>query len=285
MPGPALMVTSFLVTSLLVALTFTFISKLMSTSISESISQSMSDPVSMPGFMPVPTPVSMPVSGCSGAPRVHRSPPRHVRYTVMVLLFMSSGALSGCVAPAKPIVSTAANLPRAGGPANEVVASRSSESAVAEATRRGPVAANAIVEHVTDGDTISVTFIESNQVERIRLIGIDTPETKKPNTPIECFGREASNSMKALLPVGTEVMIERDVEERDRYGRLLGYVIRAQDGLFINLEMVRVGMALPYTFPPNVTYTDEFVKAGDAARSADVGLWTRCESGHDPAHS
>jgi micrococcal nuclease len=147
---------------------------------------------------------------------------------------------------------------------------------------------------VIDGDTVDVSFpntkkptTESPQKttnehrERIRLIGIDTPETKKPDTPVECFGKEASASLAALLPKGTNVRIERDVEERDRYGRLLGYIFRAQDGLFVNLEMVRAGMALPLTFPPNVAYTDQFLAAGDAARNAHVGLWTACQNGHD----
>jgi micrococcal nuclease len=172
---------------------------------------------------------------------------------------------------------------------------------VVEAIRKGPVQANGTVTHLVDGDTVDVAFLsqgatfETNgktngktsgklHTERIRLIGIDTPETKRPNTPVECFGKEASSALAALIPIGTPVMVERDVEERDRYGRLLGYVFRASDGLFVNHEMVRAGMALPYTFPPNIAYVDVFADAGDASRAAAAGLWSRCESGHTPAN-
>jgi micrococcal nuclease len=160
-------------------------------------------------------------------------------------------------------------------------------SAVVDAIRKGPLQPNGTVTHVVDGDTVDVAFATnvSNKTarERVRLIGIDTPETKRPDTPIECFGREASSALAALIPVGTPVMVERDVEERDRYGRLLGYVFRASDGLFVNHEMVRAGMAMPSTFPPNIAYVDVFAEAGDASRAAAVGLWSRCESGHTPA--
>ncbi len=80
----------------------------------------------------------------------------------------------------------------------------------------------ATVTDVIDGDTIDVEI--GGRTERVRLIGIDTPETKKPNSPIECYGPEASAFTASLLPVGTEVRIERDVVGRDDYGRLLGYV-------------------------------------------------------------
>jgi micrococcal nuclease len=170
-------------------------------------------------------------------------------------------------------------------------------SGVVEAIRKGPLQANGTVTHLVDGDTVDVAFLTQGATldasgkttgktnsERIRLIGIDTPETKRPNTPVECFGKEASSALAALIPIGTPVMVERDVEERDRYGRLLGYVFRASDGLFVNHEMVRAGMALPYTFPPNIAYVDVFAAAGDASRAAAAGLWSRCESGHTPAN-
>lgn len=157
---------------------------------------------------------------------------------------------------------------------------------VVDPIRRGPLQANGTVTHLVDGDTVDVAFTTGSgkpTTERIRLIGIDTPETKRPDTPVECFGREASSALAALIPIGTAVLVERDVEERDRYGRLLGYVFRATDGLFVNHEMVRAGMAAPYTFPPNIAYVDVFAAAGDASRAAAVGLWSRCESGHTPA--
>ncbi len=101
--------------------------------------------------------------------------------------------------------------------------------------------------HVVDGDTIDVHI--AGRTERVRLIGIDTPETKKPNTPVECYGPEASAYTTALLPVGTTVRIERDVVGRDDYGRLLGYVHRLDDGLFVNLDIIEQGLRQPAVDP------------------------------------
>ena len=137
--------------------------------------------------------------------------------------------------------------------------------------------------HLVDGDTLDVTWIDSGKRERIRLIGIDTPESKRPNTPVECFAKKSAAALAALVPEATTVRIEPDVEQRDRYGRYLGYIYRAQDGLFVNLEMARVGMAVPLTFPPNVAHTDQFVAAGSAAQAAGIGLWSECEGPHIPA--
>ena len=136
------------------------------------------------------------------------------------------------------------------------------------------VPANATVERVVDGDTV-VVEIDGTR-ETVRLIGIDTPETVKPNAPVECFGPEASATTKELLPEDTEVRLERDVEARDDYGRLLAYVYRASDGMFVNLELVRQGYAVLLTFPPNVAHVDDFVDAADAASDAGRGLWSAC---------
>ena len=134
--------------------------------------------------------------------------------------------------------------------------------------------ANATVVRVVDGDTVQVDI--DGQREKLRLIGIDTPETVKPDTPVQCYGPEASAFTKQLLPEGTAVRIERDVEARDDYGRLLGYVYRADDGLFVNLEIVAQGYASLLTFPPNVAHVDEFVAAARAAERANLGLWSAC---------
>jgi micrococcal nuclease len=174
--------------------------------------------------------------------------------------------------------------------------------AISAADIRGPQPQNAIVTHITDGDTIGVRFttdldpeteprrsttLVNNEKagvrETIRLIGIDTPESKRPNTPIECFSHEASTALGQLLPEGTPVRVELDVEHRDRYGRLLAYIFRSSDGLFVNHEMVRSGMAAAFAFPPNISYADQFSAASSAARSNNVGLWSSCESEHEPA--
>ena len=134
--------------------------------------------------------------------------------------------------------------------------------------------ANASVDYVVDGDTVDMIIDGVN--ERVRLIGIDTPETKKENTPIQCFGPEATAFTQSLLPEGTPVYLERDVEARDIYGRLLAYAYRVDTGTFVNLELVRQGYAHPLTIPPNVAHTSEFVDAARAAEAADVGLWAQC---------
>lgn len=133
---------------------------------------------------------------------------------------------------------------------------------------------NATLVYVTDGDTIGVEV--DGVDERVRLIGIDTPETKKPDTPVQCFGPEATAFTSSLLPEGTALHLERDVEARDAYGRLLAYVYRAGDGLFVNMEIIGQGYARPLTIPPNVAHADEFVTAARHAEATDAGLWAGC---------
>jgi micrococcal nuclease len=138
----------------------------------------------------------------------------------------------------------------------------------------GAVEANAEVDFVIDGDTIDV-LIDGTE-ERVRLIGIDTPETKKPNTPIECFGPEATSFTTSLLPVGTPVRLERDIVNRDHFGRLLAYVYRAGDGIFVNYEVLRQGFGTPLSIEPNTTHIELFVDAARTAEASDVGIWSVC---------
>ena len=130
-----------------------------------------------------------------------------------------------------------------------------------------------VVGRVVDGDTLRVHI---GREETVRLIGIDTPESVDPRSPVECFGIEASKHLQELLPVGTRVRLVRDVEARDRYDRLLAYVYRAEDGLFVNEQMARDGYADVLTFPPNVAHAADFVDAVRAAREAGRGLWGAC---------
>jgi micrococcal nuclease len=127
------------------------------------------------------------------------------------------------------------------------------------------------VERVVDGDTIVV-----RGGERVRLIGMDTPETVDPRKPVQCFGEAASRRTKQLLPVGTAVRLVYDVDRYDRYGRTLAYVYRAADGLFVNASLVQDGYAVAYTVPPNVAHADQFVALQRDARRAGRGLWTKC---------
>jgi micrococcal nuclease len=137
------------------------------------------------------------------------------------------------------------------------------------------------VVEVVDGDTIDVEV--GGRTEHVRLIGIDTPETKDPRTPVECFGAEASARTAELLPPGTEVRLVSDVEERDRYDRLLAYVYRVGDGLFVNLALAREGYADQLTIAPNVAHTAELRAATSEARREQRGLWPACGGIDTPA--
>lgn len=141
----------------------------------------------------------------------------------------------------------------------------------APATATLPAGVDVVVRKVVDGDTIEVSG-----GERVRLIGVDTPETKDPNRAVGCYGREASTFTATLIPPGTAVRLVGDVEQRDRYGRLLAYVYRHADGLFVNAELLRRGYAQLLTVPPNVAHTDEFVALSRQARELGQGLWGAC---------
>lgn len=123
-----------------------------------------------------------------------------------------------------------------------------------------------IVERVVDGDTFQLST-----GEKVRLIGVDTPETVKPGTPVQTYGKEASDYSKMSL-TGKKVRLEFDVSEKDRYGRLLAYVY-LEDGTFYNELLLREGYAQVMTVPPNVKYADHFLKVQQAAREAGKGLW------------
>ena len=142
-----------------------------------------------------------------------------------------------------------------------------------QATANQEYAVNATVIRVVDGDTVD--FDIGGTKERVRLIGIDTPETKKPDAPVQCYGPEASAFTESPLPKGTRVHLERDVEARDKYNRLLAYVYLA-DGTFVNLAIVRGGYAHLLTIPPNVTHADDIVAAARAAEAENAGLWGGC---------
>ena len=118
---------------------------------------------------------------------------------------------------------------------------------------------------VIDGDTIE---IEGG--DRVRYIGIDTPETVDPRKPVQCFGVEASRKNKELAE-GKEVRLEKDITDKDKYGRLLRYVWIGES--MINLELVKQGFASSYSYPPDIKYQDDFVKAEREARDAKRGLW------------
>lgn len=138
---------------------------------------------------------------------------------------------------------------------------------------RAPPGAAVVVE-VVDGDTVQLRL--GRRTESARLLGIDTPETVKPGAPVDCYGPEASARTKALLPAGTTVRVTRDVEGRDRFDRLLVYVVRARDGLFVNLSLVEDGYAHTLSIAPNDAHRSELAAAAARARAAGRGLWGQC---------
>lgn len=130
----------------------------------------------------------------------------------------------------------------------------------------------AIIVDVIDGDTIKVEFSNGN-VETIRLLLVDTPETVKPDTPEQPFGKEASDYMKKRLIKDTVVDIERGIEERDKYDRLLAYVY--VNGKQINEELVKEGLArVAYVFEPNTKYLERLKNAETEAKTKGIGIWS-----------
>jgi micrococcal nuclease len=126
---------------------------------------------------------------------------------------------------------------------------------------------------VVDGDTIRVQVGATR--EKVRYIGIDTPETKHPTKGVQCYGAKAAD-FNTRLVAGEQVRLVRDVEERDRYGRLLAYVYRVRDGLFVNAELARLGYAQPLSIAPDVRFADRFADLARQAREQGRGLWAAC---------
>lgn len=128
--------------------------------------------------------------------------------------------------------------------------------------------ATAEVTRVIDGDTLQVEM--NGTLDRVRLIGVDTPETVHPTLGEEPYGKEASRFTKEQL-TGKTVQLEFDVEERDQYGRLLAYVWL--DNAMFNRMLLQQGYAQTATYPPNVKYVDYFKADQTQAREMDLGLW------------
>ncbi len=136
---------------------------------------------------------------------------------------------------------------------------------------------------VSDGDTVRVDI--NGETESLRLILIDTPETRDPNNPVECYGAEATQFTKSVLPPGTTVYLERDISDRDRFGRMLRYVwLEGDDGgaYLFNEALVREGYAVLYTYPPDVKYVDRIRAAQQAAVQEEAGLWEDCGGADTP---
>jgi micrococcal nuclease len=199
------------------------------------------------------------VDGWDGAPRgmmarrgrrrraVRRGPPRFVREVMLVFVLVGVTAAYG-----------SRYLGWGGGGA----------AGGAEGVEAGDEL-EARVERVVDGDTIIVRV--GGRRERLRYIGMDTPETKHPRKEVQPFGPEADAANRRLVG-GQTVRLVFDAQARDKYGRLLAYVY-LDDGTFVNAELVRLGLARVMTIPPNVRHAEEFVRLQRQARAAGRGMW------------
>ncbi|MBU1031412.1 thermonuclease family protein, partial [Patescibacteria group bacterium] len=131
------------------------------------------------------------------------------------------------------------------------------------------------VSKVVDGDTIV-----TGDNRTVRFIGIDTPETVDPRRPVGCFGKEASNEVKKLLS-GKEVILQKDISDKDMYDRILRYIyLPLADGtiLFVNDYLAREGFAKVMTYPPDVKFDVQFREAEKLAKEEKRGLWGKCHN-------
>jgi micrococcal nuclease len=134
-----------------------------------------------------------------------------------------------------------------------------------------PHALRARVIRAVDGDTALVRV--DGKVEYVRYIGVDTPETVKPGTPVQCGGPQASAYDHRVVD-GRTVRLVFDRERQDAYGRLLAYV--HVGGRFVNADLVRRGLARPFRYAPNTAHASLFTRLADRAGRRGRGLWSRC---------
>jgi micrococcal nuclease len=198
------------------------------------------------------------------APRARRARPsgRAAAAALVLALAIALPVALRRSAPSLPVPtpSTPAPAPRVASPATD--------------TTPVPVAAATVV-RIVDGDTVQVR-LASGDVERVRLIGVDTPERGRP------LAAQATRFTAAAAPPGRTVYLERDVDERDRYGRLLAYVWLERPAsrsesearrAMLNARLLLAGYAVLLTVPPNVRYVDLFTRLQAEARRAGAGLW------------
>jgi micrococcal nuclease len=149
-------------------------------------------------------------------------------------------------------------------------------------------AQQAVVRRIVDGDTLEVAAVAAGAVLTstgtvdVRLLEIDTPETKDPNTPIQCFGPEATAELARLAPVGSTVWVQNDRELRDQYGRSLLYLWNTY-GEFVNLSLVQSGHAEAVLYPPNDKHWPTISAAESTAQSSNTGGWDACPAFGEPA--
>ncbi|NOU95637.1 nuclease [Paenibacillus sp. LMG 31456] len=191
-----------------------------------------------------------------------------------IILILLASLTSGCVIATKdqPTIVPAAQTATQATPAAAPIANQPAEATPLPTAAPAPAEKKFIeakVKRVIDGDTIEI--IINNKEETVRMILVDTPETKKPNTPVQPFGPEASTFTKETLE-GKDIKLERDVTERDQYKRLLYYVYIG-DKMF-NEMLLEKGLARVAVYPPDVKYVDQFREIQKNAQMAKIGIWS-----------
>lgn len=205
--------------------------------------------------------------------------------TAALVSLASAVALSACSGGGASTAGSAAPAPTAAPPSavapTDTVARRPTRTPVATSAARSSEAGGPLyrVERVVDGDTVAIAM--GGGTETLRLIGMDTPETRDPRKPVQCFGREASARAERLL-AGTRVRIAGDPTQdtRDRYGRLLAYVY-TEGGELYNERMIREGYAHEYTYQAPYRFQARFRLAEREARELGRGLWSPDTCGGD----
>ena len=133
------------------------------------------------------------------------------------------------------------------------------------------------VEKIIDGDTIELTT-----GQKVRYIGVNTPETRHPQKGVECFGKEAKERNKELLE-GKDIYMKKDISETDRYGRLLRFIYlpkpnATNEALFVNQYLVEQGYAYTISYPPDISKNEVFRQNQQFAETNNLGLWKECEN-------
>lgn len=151
-----------------------------------------------------------------------------------------------------------------------LVGCSSSKEPTTAASQESSTTTSATVIRVIDGDTVDVS-LEGTET-RVRLLNVDTPETKHPNKNVQCLGPEATTFLEGKLPEGTAVTLEYDVEKTDKFGRMLAGVFLS-NGEFVNEEIARAGLGTAVVFEPNSKFYQRVLNAQNSAANSGVGLF------------
>ena len=202
------------------------------------------------------------------------------RLAILVLLVVAVAACGDVPTVTEPLAPISTDGPAPTAPEGGLPSSSSAPRVATPAPTRPAAATSsapgvaARVTRVVDGDTLKASI--SGRTETVRVIGLDTPESVKPGTPVECFALRATAEARSLLPVGAAIRLESDPTQakRDQYGRLLAHVWLA-DGTLYAERMVRGGFGIHYIYGgvPSI-YARRLAAAEDAARAVPRGLWS-----------